>query len=133
MMKLWWFLIGLGVVLVVVLVRFLLQRQKEQRAQREGVAVYATVVSMAMETFLGKPSPVMKITLWIQEPGKDRREITLRSRVAAGQNIAPGAMLPVVVDPKNPKQVYPAGPEAQKRVVLTGSREQRRQMKRQLS
>jgi hypothetical protein len=57
----------------------------------------------------------------------------LNSRIPAGQRITAGVMLPVVIDPADPKRIYPAGPEAMKRVQLTGSREQRRQMKRQLS
>ena len=35
----------------------------------------------------------------------------------------------MVVDPKDPKRIYPANPEAAKRIQITGSREERRQMK----
>ena len=38
-------------------------------------------------------------------------------------------LLSVVVDPKNANRIYPAGPEAAKRVVMTGSRRDRRQMR----
>lgn len=132
-MKLFWW-IGIPVLaLGFVAVRYFLMRRREQLAQKNGVAVYATVVSLEMATFLGKPSPVSKITIWIQEPGKDRREIVLSTRVPANQKIDPGMMLPIVVDPSDPKRVYPCGPDAMKRIQLTGSREQRRQMKRQLS
>jgi hypothetical protein len=41
-------------------------------------------------------------------------------------------MIPIVIDPKNAKRVYPATPESAKRVVLTGSRQQRRIMQSQL-
>jgi hypothetical protein len=128
-----YWLIGLTVVIAAVVVRYFMIRRREQTAQAKGVAVYATVVSIDMATFLGKPSPVSKITMWLQEPGKDRREVVLNSRIPAGQRITAGVMLPVVIDPADPKRIYPAGPEAMKRVQLTGSREQRRQMKRQLS
>jgi hypothetical protein len=40
--------------------------------------------------------------------------------------------LPVVLDPKNPKRVYPASAEAAKRAVMTGSRDERRMMQQQL-
>ncbi len=38
----------------------------------------------------------------------------------------------VVVDPKKPELVYPATPEAAKRVTLTGSRTEQKLMKAQL-
>ena len=75
-----------------------------------GVVVYATVVSIEPVTVFRKPSPVMKINMWIQEPGASRREVSLSSRIPAGQNVGPGVMLPVVVDPSDPKKIYPAGP-----------------------
>jgi hypothetical protein len=130
-MKTMWWILGISLIVAIPLVRFLLLRLREKRAQRDGVAVYATVVSMDIATFLGKPSSAVKIRMWIQEPGEDRREITLTSRIAPGQNVVPGVMLPVVVDPADKKRVYPAGPEAAKRVQLTGSRQQRRQMRAQ--
>ena len=125
------FLVILILAAMVPVVRYLLQRASESKAQKEGTVLYATVLSLAPVKVFGKPSPVMKITMWVQEPGTGRREVSLSSRIAAGQNVAPGVMLPIVIDAKNPKKVYPAGPEAMKRVVLTGSREQRRMMKKQ--
>jgi hypothetical protein len=119
------------VVLIGIGVRFWLQRRREQKAQKDGVVVYATVVSIEPVTVFRKPSPVMKINMWIQEPGASRREVSLSSRIPAGQNVGPGVMLPVVVDPSDPKKIYPAGPDAVKRVQLTGSRDMRRRMRQQ--
>jgi hypothetical protein len=125
------FLVILILAACVPLVRFLLQRSREKKAQAQGLVLYATVISLTPVKVFGKPSPVMKILMWVQQPGGDRREVSLSSRIAAGQNVAPGVMLPIVVDPTDAKKVYPASPEAMKRVVLTGSREQRRMMKKQ--
>jgi hypothetical protein len=129
-MKIWFWLLPV-VVLIGIAVRFLLQRRREQKAQKDGVVVYATVVSLEPVTVFGKPSPVMKINMWIQEPGAGRREVSLSSRIPAGQNVGPGVMLPVVVDPGDPKRIYPAGPDAVKRVQRTGSRDIRRRMQKQ--
>jgi len=107
---------------------YLWQRLRQSRAEKKGVVVYATVVSIEPVKVFGKYSEMMKITMWLQEPGKERREVTLRSRIAAGQKIEPGVMLAVVVDPSDPKRIYPAGEEASKRVVMTGPRRERRQM-----
>jgi hypothetical protein len=73
----------------------------------------------------------MKVTLWLQEPDGARREVSLTSRIPEGQKVEPGMMLPVVIDPSDPKKVYPANADAMKRIQLTGSREQRRRMKKQ--
>ena len=128
-MKIFWWLLP-AIVLLVPAVMYLLQRFREKRAQRDGGAVYATVVAVEPVKAFGKPSGILKITMWLQEPGAERREITLRSRSAPGQKITPGVMLAVVVDPSDPKRVYPAGPEAIKRVQLTGSRQERRLMRK---
>jgi hypothetical protein len=119
------------VVLIGIGVRFWLQRRREQKAQKDGLVVYATVLSIEPVTVFRKPSPVMKINMWIQEPGGTRREVSLSSRIPAGQNVSPGVMLPVVIDPSDPKTIYPAGPDAVKRVQLTGSRDMRRRMRQQ--
>jgi hypothetical protein len=103
----------------------------ESNAQKKGTALYATMISMEPVKVFGKVSPAMKIRLAIQEPGASRREVTLTSRIPEGQRIQAGMMLPVVVDPKDPKKIYPANAESMKRMQLTGSREQRRQMKKQ--
>ncbi|MBB5063745.1 hypothetical protein [Granulicella mallensis] len=124
-----WTLVVLAALTPVVLYFF--QRWRQQKAEREGVAVYATVISVAPMKRFGKTLPIMKIVMWIQEPGSTTsREVTLSSRVEPGQKITAGVRLAVVIDPKNPERIYPAGPEAAKRVVLTGPRRERRQMRK---
>jgi hypothetical protein len=105
------------------------QRWRQNRAEREGVVVYATVVSVTPMKRFGKTLPMVKIVMWLQEPEQTGREVTLSSRIEPGQKIDPGVRLVVVVDPKDPKRIYPADPEAAKRVVATGSRSERRQIK----
>jgi hypothetical protein len=46
--------------------------------------------------------------------------------------MSPGMRVPVVLDAKNPKRVYPASEEAAKRAVATGSRLERRVMQQQM-
>jgi hypothetical protein len=46
--------------------------------------------------------------------------------------MTPGMRIPVVLDPKNPKRVYPATEESAKRAVATGSRLERRVMQQQM-
>jgi hypothetical protein len=124
-----WTLVVLAALTPVVLYFF--QRWRQQKAEREGVAVYATVISVAPMKRFGRTLPIMKIVMWIQEPGNTTsREVTLSSRVEPGQKITAGVRLAVVIDPKNPERIYPAGPEAAKRVVLTGPRRERRQMRK---
>jgi hypothetical protein len=124
-----WTIIVLAALTPVVLYFF--QRWRQQKAEREGVAVYATVISIEPMKRFGRTLPIMKIVMWIQEPGSTTsREVTLSSRVEPGQKITAGVRLAVVIDPKNPKRIYPAGPEAAKRVVLTGPRRDRRQMRK---
>lgn len=124
-----WTIIVLAALTPVVLYFF--QRWRQQKAEREGVAVYATVISIEPMKRFGRTLPIMKIVMWIQEPGSTTsREVTLRSRVEPGQKITAGVRLAVVIDPKNPARIYPAGPEAAKRVVLTGPRRDRRQMRK---
>lgn len=133
-MKVFWIILAVVVVglATFVLVNYLLQRQRQKRADRQGVVVYATVLSIDAMGGLAKHAQMKKILLRIQEPGTTAgREVSLRTRVAAGQKLARGMKLAVSIDPKNPKFVYPASPEAVKRVVLTGSRQERRQMKAQ--
>ena len=122
------------VLIAVALVRFFLERRREQAAQRDGVVVYAVVLSIEPVRGFGKlQQPVKKFTLRIQEPGQNvAREVVLRTRVDPGQKITPEMRLPVTIDPKDPKRVYPANAEAAKRVVLTGSRIERRQMQSQM-
>jgi hypothetical protein len=113
---------------------FLLERQRQKKADREGVVVYATFLSSEPVKFFGRPqTDVEKITLRIQEPGSTEvREVTIRTRTQPGQRMGPGMRVPVVLDPKNPKRVYPASEEAAKRAVATGSRLERRVMQQQM-
>ncbi len=129
-MKIWVWL-PLALVIVGPLTYFLLQKLRESRAQKKGVAVYATMISIEPVKVFGKFSAAMKINLWVQAPGEARREVSLTSRIPEGQKIEAGMMLPVVIDPMDPKKIYPANAESMKRIQLTGSREQRRMMKRQ--
>jgi uncharacterized membrane protein len=126
-MKIGFWILGILVIATPITLYFW-QRLRQSRAEKKGVVVYATVVSIEPVKVFGKYSEMMKITMWLQEPGGERREVSLRSRIAAGQEIKPGVMLAVVVDPNDPKRIYPAGEEASKRIVLTGPRRERRQM-----
>lgn len=122
------------VLALVAAVRYFLERRREQKAQREGVAVYASVVSVEpVRGFAKLQQPIKKITLRLQEPGTTApRDVVIRTRVDPNQKLTSEMRLPVVIDPTNPKRVYPANPEATKRVVITGSRVERRQMQSQL-
>jgi hypothetical protein len=117
-----------------VLYRWLWERRRMKKADREGVVVYATFVSAEPVKFFGRPqSDLDKITLRVQEPGQtEAREVTIKSRTPPGQRFAPGMKIPVVIDPKNPKRIYPASEEAAKRAVATGSRLERRVMQQQM-
>jgi hypothetical protein len=124
-----WTLIFLGALTPVAM--YFYQRWRQKRADRVGVSVYATVVSIDDVKRFGKVLPVKNILLSLQEPGGVRRAVTLSTRIPEGQEIGPGMLLPIVVDPKNPSRVYPAGAEAAQRAVMTGPRRDRRQMKKQ--
>jgi hypothetical protein len=126
----------LGIVLLVLAavagINFLLQRRREQAAQRDGLVLYATLVRTEALKGLAKMNNIRKIVLSVQEPDSSPREVVLRSRVDPKQKLIPGAMMPVVIDPKDARRVYPASPEAAKRVTITGSRKERRVMESQL-
>jgi hypothetical protein len=126
----------LGILLLVLAatsgVMYLIQRKREQAAQKDGVVVYATLVSMAPVTGIGKYTDMRKIVLRLQEPEGQPREVTVRSRVEKGQKFTPGAMLLMVIDPKNPERIYPATAESAKRAVFTGSRQERRMYQSQM-
>lgn len=131
-MKIFWIVLGAVVLAIAInaLVSYLLQRKRQQRAERDGVVLYATVVSATALGGLMKYADMKKVTMRIQDPGsKNPREVALRTRVPAGQKITPGMKLAIIVDPKDPKRVYPASPEAAKRAVVTGSRIERRHMR----
>lgn len=111
-------------------VMYLLQKRRQQRAERDGVVLYATVISAVSLGGLLKYADMKKVTMRIQDPGsKSPREVSLRTRMPAGQKVTPGMKIAVVVDPDKPERVYPAGPEAAKRAVMTGSRLERRHMR----
>ena len=113
---------------------FLLQRQRQKKADREGVVVYATFVSSEPVKFFGRPqTDVERVTLRVQEPGStEARDVVIKTRTQPGQRMSPGMRVPVVLDAKNPKRVYPASEEAAKRAVVTGSRLERRVMQQQM-
>ncbi len=125
----------LAVVLVLALVgafNYLRQRRAQQKAQREGLVLYGAVLSTTPVGGLGKYLNLQKFNLRIQEPDQPPREVTLSTRTPPGQRITPGARLVIVVDPQKPDRIYPAGPEAAKRVTLTGSRQEKKLMQAQL-
>jgi hypothetical protein len=126
-----WFWIGLAVIVAIPVVRFLLQRLRENRAQKTGTVLYAMVKSLEPVKVFGKITPAMKIHLFVQEPDGTKRDVSISTRIPEGQTVSPGMMLPIVIDTRDPKRVSPATPEAMKRVQLTGSREQRRMMRKQ--
>jgi hypothetical protein len=113
-------------------VNYFRQRKREQKAQTDGVVVYATLVSAEPVRGFAKVTQMRKIVLRVQEPNGSPREVSIRTRVDPGQKFVAGAMLPMVIDPKDPRRVYPATPESAKRAVLTGSRQERRIMQSQL-
>jgi hypothetical protein len=133
-MKIFWIVLGIVALALVVagLINYFLQRRRQKLADTQGVVVYATVLSVDDAGGLAKHAQLKKIALRVQEPGETTgREVTIRTRIAPNQKFAPGMKVAVAIDPKNPKRVYPASPEAAKRVVLTGSRLERRQMRAQ--
>lgn len=132
-MKIFFEILGILILLLAATsgVMYLLQRKREQFAQKNGIVVYATFVSIEPVKYFSNVN-MKKITLRIQEPEKNPREVSIRTRVEPGQKFSAGTMLPVAVDPKDPKRVYPATAESAKRVVITGSRQERRIMQSQL-
>lgn len=126
--------IALLLVIIVAIVRYFLERARQKKIDAEGTVVYATFVSSEPVKFFGRPQgDFAKITMKVTDPGStDSRLVTLSTRVPPGQNMQVGMKIPVVIDPKNPKRVYPASPEAAKRAVMTGSRDERRMMQTQL-
>ncbi len=113
---------------------FLLERRRMKKMDREGVVVYATFLSSEPVKFFGRPqTDIEKVTLRVQEPGStETRDVVIKTRTQPGQNMSPGMRVPVVLDPKNPKRVYPASEQAAKRAVATGSRLERRVMQQQM-
>ena len=111
---------------------YLRQRRTAKRAEREGLVLYATVLASTPVGGLMKYLDMQKMTLQIQEPNQAPREVSFSSRTQKGQKITRGNRLIVIVDPTKPDRIYPASPEAAKRVVLTGTRQEQKLMKAQL-
>ena len=131
-MRIFWTILAILVVALAswALTNYLLQRRRGNKAQADGVVVYATVLSVSAVGGWAKRLELKKILLRLQEPDDPMpREVTLQTRLQAGQRVVSGHRLAVVVDPTDAKRVYPAGPDAAKRIQITGSREERRQMK----
>jgi len=128
-MKIAIWIIGILVALGIPVAMYFIQRARQQKIDRSGVVLYASVIAMEPMKVFGKVTPDMvKMTLWLQEPDKEAREVMLKTRIPANQKIEAGMRIPVVVDPKNPKRVFPATEESVKRIVLTGPRRERRIM-----
>lgn len=131
-MKIFWIVLGVVVLALATnaLVMYLLQKRRQARAEKDGVVLYATLLSATTLGGLMKYADMKKVTMRLQEPGAaNPREVSFRTRFPAGQTVTPGMKLAVIVDPRNPKRVYPASPEAAKRAVITGSRLERRHMR----
>lgn len=131
-MKIFWIVLGVIVLGLAInaLVMYLVQKKRQGRAEKDGVVLYATVVSIAELGGLMKYADMRKVTLRLQDPGiTTPREVSLRTRLPKGQKITPGMKIPVVVDPTKSERVYPATAESAKRAVVTGSRLERRHMR----
>ncbi len=127
-------IIGLIIALLVALTPvayYFFQRQRQKLADKNGKSLLATVVSAEWVGTKRFSTPMMKIKVWFQEPGSPAREATMTTRVPEGQDPRPGMRIPVVIDPKDPKKVYPASEEAAKRAMTSGARWERRQLKKQ--
>ena len=133
-MKIFWIILAIVVagLLINALVAYLMQKKRTERAMAEGIVVYATVVSVENVGGWAKYAEMKKIVLRVQDTkAAAPREVTLKSRLPPNQKLVFGMKVPVAIDPKNPKRVYPATPAAVKRITLTGSRQERRMMKQQ--
>ncbi len=131
-MKIFWIVLAVVVLGLAINagIMYLLQKRRQESAERDGVVLYATLVSAVPLGGLMKYADMKKVTLRLQDPGsKTPREVSLRTRMPAGQKVQAGMKIAVVVDPKKPERVYPASPEAAKRAVMTGSRLERRHMR----
>ena len=117
---------------VVALVNYLRQRRAQGRAEREGLVLYANVLSAERAGGLLKHLDIHKIRLGIQEPDRPAREVTLSSRLAKGQRLDKTQRMMIIIDPANPERVYPATAESAKRVTLVGSKTERKIMQAQL-
>ncbi|MDE1154835.1 MAG: hypothetical protein PW735_03790 [Acidobacteriaceae bacterium] len=116
------------------LVRFFWEQRRQKKIDATGTVVFATLVSMQPVKMFGRiQGDLYKITLRVQEPGASAaHEVTMRSRLDPRAQMQPGSRVPVVLDPKNPKRIYPASQESSKRAVMTGPRGERRLMEAQM-
>jgi hypothetical protein len=114
--------------------RYFWERRRQKRVDREGLVVYATFLSSKPIKFLGRlQRDIEKVTLRVQEPNQtETREVTLKTRIDPTQGMTPGMRIPIVIDPKDPRRIYPASEQAAKRAVPTGSRLERRVMQQQM-
>ena len=86
-----------AVLALVALFNYLRKRRHQQKADREGLVLYATVLASAPIGGLAKYVDMQKIDLRIQEPDKAPREVTLRTRTAPGQRVSANTMLIIAV------------------------------------
>jgi hypothetical protein len=126
--------IAIAVILLFAVARYFYERRRQSKIEETGTVLYGILVSTAPVKVFGRlQADFAKITLRIQEPGStESREVSMSTRIPANQRLEIGMRIPVVLDPKNAKRVYPAGAEAAKRAVMTGSRDERRMMQSQL-
>lgn len=113
-------------------INYLRQRRAQQKIQAEGLVLYGIVLSATKVGGWLKHLGLHDLLLRIQEPAKSPREVKLRTRLPSGQHIGPNMSLVIVVDPKKPELVYPASPEAAKRVSITGTKKEQKLMQAQL-
>ncbi len=127
-------LVAVLAVAIFAAVRYFLERARQKKIDATGTVVYATLVSSEPVKVFGRlQADFVKINMRLQEPGStESRDVSMSTRVPANQRLEVGMRLPVVLDPKNPKRVYPASPESAKRAVMTGSRIERRMMEQQM-
>jgi hypothetical protein len=134
MRSLWIALITIAVVLIVMAVRYFYEQRRQRKIDETGTVVYATLISSEPTKVFGRiQADFAKIRLKVQTPGEaEAREVTMSTRVPANQRLQVGMKIPVVLDAKNLKRVYPASEAAARRAVMTGSRDERRMMQSQL-
>lgn len=128
-------LIILGILALLALasgINYLRQRRAQQKIQAEGLVLYGIVLTATKISGWLKYLGLYDILLRIQEPAKAPREVKLRTRLPPGQRIDPNMSLIIVVDPKKPELVYPASPEAARRVSLAGTKKEQKLMQAQL-
>ena len=111
---------------------YLRQRRSQEKIQAQGLVLYGIVLSSTPVGGWLKYLGLFDLMLRIQEPARQPREVKLRTRIPPGQRVGPNSSLVIVVDPKKPELVYPATPEAAKRVTFTGTKQEQKLMQAQL-